>query len=162
MCIRDRCDASSSGQSFVDALLGNPNCYPYAQLYISLCGVNSQGHYCLEELGDNIGTILTLQHPTISQIIEQCSELSESGVCTSSCRSAIETASNEFGCCINVFNNTIYGLVLAQLSGDALRSCGVDSSSVCTSYLNSSVFLRVATVWTIVAFVSFPLLVSIN
>ena len=158
-----QCDASSSGQSFVDALLGNPNCYPYTQLYISLCGVNSQGRYCLEELGDNIGAILTLQHPTISQITEQCSEPSESSMCTSSCRSAIETASNEFGCCINIFNNTIYGLVIPQLSGDALSSCGVDSSSVCTSYLNSSVFLRVATVyWTIVAFVSYLLLVSIN
>ena len=124
---------TSVGQPLVDALLRNSRCYIYARIIVDLCATNNvDNQFCAVAVASNVITSGTSSDPLFASLIANC-DVSSSSFCSSSCQSAVSNITDDYGCCVNVFNNSDHsGLQLPQLSYGVWQSCGVDTPGFCT------------------------------
>ena len=133
--------SESVGQPYVDNIVNtDPVCTPIARHYASSCG-RANGRFCLDILQGVFPIVDSTQHafvhPHLSNVTSACNNTSiaSDGVCPAACRSALEMAIEEFGCCINMFNNTDTEVLLPHISNDVMKICGVESPGACESVL---------------------------
>ena len=95
--------------------------------------------FCLDILQGSYPLVNPTQtafvNPFLSQAISQCANYStfSSEMCPESCKSALKSAIDEFGCCINLFNDTINEVLLPHFSGDVMIACGLDPPGLCSN-----------------------------
>ena len=58
-----------------------------------------------------------------------------SDMCPAPCKSALQTAIGEFGCCINMFNDIVNQVLLPHTSGRVMTACDLATPGKCTSVL---------------------------
>ena len=132
----------TQGQPWINAVLENRACTPLARHYVNVCGRGVNDTYCFELLGTVNPTVPTrtaFRHPYLSEAIAQCANYStfQSESCPASCKSALQTAVNQVGCCINIFNDTINEVLLPHFSANVMTACGIESPGVCVSELRA-------------------------
>jgi len=57
--------------------------------------------------------------------------------CTPSCYAALNSFKTAFGCCVNFYNNSIYGNYRNTTNPDLWSACGIPTPGFCTSTLSS-------------------------
>jgi hypothetical protein len=125
------------GQPYVDDILKNPECTPIARHFVNLCGQGPSERLCLGILQRSYPLVNPTQgayaHPVLSEAISQCANYSSfaSEMCPESCKSALKSAIDEFGCCINLFNDTVNEVLLPHFGRDVMIACGLDPPGLC-------------------------------
>ena len=96
-------------------------------------GINENGDYYLEILD----TIFMFDEiAMVNGSLLEASLTFNCSTCTSACRNTIHDISTTFGCCANVFNNSVTEVQFPLLSYNAWNSCGIPTLSFCKSTLN--------------------------
>ena len=155
---------ASVGQPYVDAIVAtDPACTPIARHYASFCG-RANGRYCLDILQGSF----PLAHPTqnafvnpyLKNVTSECAI--PLNTCSTSCKTALQTAIREFGCCINMFNDTVNQVLLPHISGRVMTACGLDSPGYCTSVLSvgRAGKVKASIVWILLCMALLSVLVS--
>ena len=156
-------------QPYINAVLENSTCTPLARHQINACSRGVNNTYCLDLYGGSFNPTVPLRivsrNPILNNASIQCSNYStfDTRGCPAHCREALETAINEFGCCINFFNDTISEVTLPQFGGSVMSACGIQSPGICKNtelHLTSgagSVIARAITVWIYVILCLVPL-----
>ena len=136
--------SESVGQPYVDNIVNtDPVCTPIARHYASSCG-RANDRFCLDILQGVFPIADSTQpafvNPHLSNVTSACdySSIASDGECPAACSSALEIAIEEFGCCINMFNNTDTQVLLPHINSDVMTICGVESPGVCESVLTVS------------------------
>lgn len=52
-------------------------------------------------------------------------------MCPEPCKSALKAAIDEFGCCINLFNDTVNEVLVPHFGGVVMAACGLDPPGLC-------------------------------
>ena len=134
-------------QPLFDAVLQNPVCRIYTEMFADVCETNANGKYCAEALGiDFISTLVTFS-PLLQHLGRQCGTVNST--CTPSCQTALTVAKEAHGCCINVFNNSDIDLHFPFLSYGVWSLCEVETPGFCS--INSSRATKTVYVWIIAA-----------
>ena len=130
------------GQPYVDNILRSPQCTPLARHFTNFCGRGPNERFCLDILQGSYPlvnpTLTAFVNPFLSEAIAQCatySSFTSDTPCPDSCKHALHTAMKEFGCCINLFNDTVNEVLLPHFSGDMMTACGLDSPGLCSNAL---------------------------
>ena len=129
----------SVGQPYVDDILKNPECTPIARHFANFCGRGPNDRFCLDILQGSYPLVNPTQtafvNPSLSEAISQCANYSSfsSDMCPESCKSALKTAIDEFGCCINLFNDTVNEVLLPHFGGDVMSECGLEPPGLCSN-----------------------------
>ena len=118
---------------YVDDILQNPECTPIARHFANSCGRGPNERFCLDILQGSYPLVNPTQpafvHPLLNEAITHCANYSSFSsamyMCPEACKSALQTAIEEFGCCINLFNDTKNEVLLPQFSGDVMTACNV-------------------------------------
>ena len=112
---------ASVGQPYVNAIIAtDPVCTPIARHYASYCG-RANGRYCLNILQGSFPLVNSTQtafvNPYLKNVTSERANYSSfaSDMCPAPCKSALETAIGEFGCCINMFNDTVNQVLLPHI-----------------------------------------------
>ena len=127
----------ADNQPLVDTLAKNPACVPLARHLVNACGRRTNGTYCLELFQTSLNPIFPTRtafgHPPLSNALQQCENYSsfQSDTCPTHCKSALERAIDEVGCCINIFNDTINNVTLPHFSSNVMIACEVEHPGVC-------------------------------
>ena len=89
----------------------------------SLCSRNNAGGLCYEDFGTLIPDYNSARTSCIPHV----------STCTSSCRSSLNTLGNNNGCCLNVFNNTVFSSnsFSPTLANDLWTNCRVNTPGFC-------------------------------
>lgn len=136
--------ADSVGQPYVDAVLEilDHACTPIARHYASYCG-RANDRYCLDILQGSFPLVNPTQNayvnPYLKNVTSACanySSITSDSMCPAACKSALQTAIGEFGCCINMFNNTVTQVLLPHISDRVMTACGLESPGECASALS--------------------------
>lgn len=129
-------------QPYINALLKTPGCAPLARHHAVTCGRGVNNTYCLQLFETSFNptnpTRTLFIHPQLNNAITQCANYSsfQSEGCPSACKSALEVAIEAVGCCINLFNDTISGVVTPYFTAEVTTACGVASPGFCETDLN--------------------------
>ena len=151
----------ADNQPLVDALAKNPACVPLARHWVNLCGRGTDGTYCSElfqnAIDPNFPTGIAFEHPHLSNALKQCENYSsfQSAPCPTHCKSALERAIDEVGCCINILNDTVDDVMLPHFSSDVMIACDVEHPGVCKSSLvvgAMAVTFRATATWVYIFF----------
>ena len=145
---------SNAGQQLVDALLQNTRCYPVARLQADACGRNDNGLFCAQAIGQD----LLGSESTNSLVVSLITCGVSTSTCDPFCQGVIANASDVFGCCVNVYNNSDIGFEFPSLSYSYWDSCGVETPGFCTSTLSSSTAIKAFT-WLVAAAMAFGLVI---
>lgn len=136
-------------QPYVDDILKNEDCTPIARHYSHNCGQGPNDRFCLDILQGSYPLVNPTQtafvNPFLSEAISKCANYTKfsTDTCPESCKSALQSALDEFGCCINImFNDTVNEVTLPYFSGDVMNACGLASPGEC---VNDIVFVRGST-----------------
>lgn len=92
----------------------------------SFCSRNDAGGLCYEDFGTLI--------PNYNSVARSC--IPHVSTCTTSCQSSLTAFRNSNGCCLNIFNNTVFSsgsnsFNLPALENDLWSDCGVDTPGFC-------------------------------
>ena len=137
------------GQGLVDTLLQNSRCYIYARSLVDACSVNENDQFCAAIVGSNVIDSGGSNDQQFTSLVTNCAS-SSSSFCSSSCRSAVTSIANSHGCCVNVFNISIGGNQVPQLSYGLWNRCGVDTPGFCSaSTLSGAATIKVLFAWMI-------------
>ena len=122
----------SVGQPLVNALLQSDECTTFAATsYVDSCATNANGQTCTEVMGASLEV-----DPLLSSLETNCAGSVDT--CNPSCKSAITSIADSYGCCVNaVYNNSETGEQFSSLSYSLWNSCGVDSPGFCSSSLTT-------------------------
>lgn len=121
----------------------------YGSVVRGLCSKNEADMFCYEGLE----TIIT----DTTRAASSCS--SRRSPCTSNCRMSLTTFRNNNGCCLNVFNSTVYSsssVIIPIYEPDLWSGCGVNTPGFCdlqTSSLSAAerpYFVRVLILLTLI------------
>lgn len=145
-------------QPYINAVLKNSTCTPLARHQINVCSRGVNNTYCLELYGGSFNPVVPLRivyrNPILNNAAIQCLNYStfDTRGCPVHCREALETAIDEFGCCINYFNDTINGVTLPQFGSSVMTVCGIESPGICENrelslVRGGSVTVRAIAVW---------------
>ena len=97
---------------------------------------------------------------------ERANYSSFAGHAPAPCKSALQTALDEFGCCINMFNDTINQVLLPHISGRVMTACDLASPGNSTSVLSlgrtASITAKASAAWIYICLVFLSGLVSTN
>ena len=116
---------------------------PIARHYANYCG-RANNRYCLDILQGSFPLINPTQsafvNPFLKNVTTECANYTTFtlNMCPAPCKSALRTALNEFGCCINILNDTVNEILLPHISGSVMTACGLDSPGHCKSVLSIS------------------------
>ena len=108
----------------------------YINFARALCARNDANRLCYEQFS----SITSDQ----TQVTLSCTDFQLSTACSSECQIALRTYRSNSGCCINIFNATIFGTNRA-LENNLWSGCSVDTPGFCnleTSTLSSAEALR--------------------
>ena len=138
---------ASVGQGLVDTLLQNSRCYFYVRRLVEVCRVNENNEFCAAVSGSNAES--SIQDSDFISLVTNCSS-SSSSFCSPSCQNAVTTIANSHGCCVNVYNTSIGGIQVLQLSYGLWNRCGVDTPGFCSaSTLSGAATIKVLFAWMI-------------
>ena len=99
---------------------------PGYELLIARCGLSETNQFCG----------LLIINETHPQAVEfQCQNYTEG--CTPSCYVALNSFKTAFGCCVNFYNNSIYGNYRNTTNPDLWSACDIPTPGFCTSTLSS-------------------------
>ena len=140
----------SAGQGLVDALLQNSRCYTTARGVVNICAINENNEFCATVVGSNLIDSGSSTDSDFTSLVINCSSSILSPSCSSSCQNAVTNIANSHGCCVNVFNISIGGNQVPQLSYGLWNRCGVDTPGFCsTSTLSGAATIKVLFAWMI-------------
>ena len=130
----------SVGQPLVDALLQNSKCNTYARTAAGSCALNPDGQYCAEIATMDAFTGAATDN-YFTSLTTNCGSGSSS-FCSSSCRNAVTNIKNAYGCCVNIYNDSVPNAgdqsLFPSLSYSVWNSCGVETPGFCTATLSAS------------------------
>ena len=106
-------------------------------------------------------------NPYLKNVTSECANYSSfAGHAPAPCKSALQTAIDEFGCCINMFNDTINQVLLPHISGRVMTACDLASPGNSTSVLSlgrtASITAKASAAWIYICLVFLSGLVSTN
>ena len=122
----------SAGQGLVDALVRDSRCYTFAKSLVDGCAVNENNEFCVAVVGSNLIDSGSSTDSEYTSLAINCVS-SSSSFCSSSCQNAVTNIANSHGCCVNVFNISIGGIQVPQLSYSLWNRCGVDTPGFCSA-----------------------------
>jgi len=96
----------------------------YSSILRSFCSRNDAGGLCYEDFGTLI--------PDYTRVSANC--IPHVSTCTSSCQSSLITFGSNHGCCLNIFNNTVFNsnsVIFPVLENDLWSDCGVNTPGFC-------------------------------
>ena len=113
------------------------------ELLIAQCGLSETNQFCR----------LLIANETHPRAVEsQCQNYSEG--CTPSCYVALNSFKTAFGCCVNFYNNSIYGNYRNTTNPDLWSACGIPTPGFCPSTHNSALRWDFPNItWTLVVLV---------
>ena len=130
----------SVGQPLVDALLRNSKCNTYARIAAGSCALNPDGQYCAEIANMDIFNGAATDN-YLTSLTTNCGSGSSS-FCSSSCRNAVTNIKNAYGCCVNIYNDSVPNTgdqsLFSSLSYSVWNSCGVETPGFCNATLSAS------------------------
>lgn len=139
----------SVGQGLVDTLLQNSRCYIYARSAVEACSINENNEFCAAVVGSNLIDSGSSTDSNFISLVNNCAS-SSSSFCSSSCQNAVTTIANSYGCCVNVYNISIGGNQVPQLSYGLWNRCGVNTPGFCSaSTLSGAATIKVLFAWMI-------------
>lgn len=145
------CSASNT-QPLVDTLLREGRCYDVVKTTVSGCGTNSNGKYC-SELIRNDGLSIGTGESSIfdSVLVSLASNCPSASSCFSRCLQSIQRANSDYGCCLDIYNQSVraLGVNYPSLSYELWNSCGVNPQGACESTLSNARCMQVFS-WVVV------------
>ena len=141
---------ASVGQGLVDTLLQNSRCYINARSLVEVCRVNENNEFCAAVVGSDLIDSGSSTDSDFISLVINCSSSILSSSCSSSCQNAVTNIANSHGCCVNVYNISIDGNQVPQLSYGLWNRCGVNTPGFCsTSTLSGAATIKVLFAWMI-------------
>ena len=131
-------------QPVVEALLRDGRCGSLVKTTVEGCGINSNGKYCSEIVNNDAFSALSSASDTNSAakhvlvtLATNCNSVGTTS-CSSSCQQSIQKANLDYGCCLDIYNQSVraVGVNCPSLSYEVWRSCGVDPQGTCESTLS--------------------------
>ena len=130
-------------QPVVETLLSEGRCSDLVKTTVDGCGINSNGQYC-SEVVNNDALSLAIDTSSIANNVlvalgTNCNSVGTT-TCSPSCQQTIQTANLEYGCCLNIYNQSVraLGTNYPSLSYETWTSCGVDPQGACKSTLSDA------------------------
>ena len=139
---------ASVGQPLVDTLVRNGRCDLYVRSLVGVCNRNENNQFCGTVIGSSGIDSGNLNSPLFTSLVANCAS-SSSSFCSSSCQSAATNIENSYGCCVNVFNISVGGVQVPQLSYGLWNRCGVDPPGFCSASTLSGAATIEAFTWMI-------------
>ena len=130
-------------QPVVEALLRSGRCGSLVKTTVVGCGINSNGQYWSEVVNNDLFSALSSTSDTNSlalvTLATNCNSVGTTS-CSSTCQQSIQKANLEYGCCLDIYNQSarVVGVNNPSLSYEVWKSCGVDPQGTCESTLSSA------------------------
>ena len=133
----------SVAQPFIDAFLQSnspSNCIHFTTSLVDACATNANGQRCSEVINglDPISSIGSINDPLHFTLESSCTS---NTTCNFACQSAVMNISSAYGCCVNIYNSSVFrdlGVQIPPLSYNVWNACGVSSPGFCTNPFSSS------------------------
>ena len=131
----------SVAQPYLDALVKNSTCIPLARHTVNTCGRGPNNTLCLDLFGTSFNPVFperTIRlNPLANAVSVSCANYSsfQSEGCPLDCKNALETAVDELGCCLNLFNDDVNEVLIPYFSDDVMEACEVTFPPQCKSDL---------------------------